>query len=268
MPELPEVETVARELRLVLPGLKIESLTAIYPKSFENRAAQYSLTQTISEISRQGKYLIFRLDNTFLIAHLRMTGVFSFHTGSESTGKYCRVLIRFTDHSQLQFLDTRKFGRIWHVAEISEITGQLGKDALDPYWTEKTFSTALNASRQGIKALLLGQSVISGLGNIYTDEILFASGIHPLSISATIPARKKIELFQNIHATLRFAIGQMGSTISDYRTVNGESGNFQNYFRVYAQTGKPCPQCARPIQRIRAAGRSTHYCPYCQKLSK
>jgi len=186
MPELPEVETVARELRQVLPGEKIESVLALNPASFENRAADQTLNQNIRAID----------------------------------------------------------------------------------WTEQTFCQALNRSDQGIKALLLSQSLISGLGNIYTDEVLFASGIHPRSISSLIAQKKKIELFRNINATLRLAIAEMGSTISDYRTVNGQSGNFQNYFKVYSREGKPCPNCARPIKKIKTAGRSTHYCSFCQRLNK
>ncbi|MGD9898449.1 MAG: DNA-formamidopyrimidine glycosylase [Calditrichaceae bacterium] len=265
MPELPEVETVAVELRSLVTGKVIETVRPFWEKSFQNMSFQPLTGQRIKSIGRKGKYLIFRLSNTFLIIHLRMTGQLVYQNDTNNLSEnHLRVKIHFDDGSSLNFKDTRKFGRIYHVDHDESFLENVGRDALDPKMDMKIFKNLLSLSRMSIKAFLLSQKYISGLGNIYVDESLFRAGIHPGTSAAAIPDRRAGELFLVLQQVLRSAVKNMGTTISDYRDAFGNSGNNQRFLKVYGRQGLPCGVCGTPVKKIKFAGRGTHFCPMCQ----
>ena len=266
MPELPEVETVARELRDTIAGRRIGSLHALWEKSFDNRCGIPLEGQQIASVERKGKYLIINLEHTFLIVHLRMTGqLLYFAEGSGNIGKHVRIRILFEDQSELLFKDMRKFGRIYHVCDKEEILREVGVDALNPELDKNYFKALLKKSNMNLKAFLLSQKYISGLGNIYVDESLFRARLHPGSIASGLSESKYDLLFDTIRHVLKIAVRNMGSTISDYRDTYGNAGNNQKFFKVYGRTGLPCYVCGMPVEKIRLAGRGTHFCPSCQK---
>lgn len=267
MPELPEVETVASELRVLLLGKEIVGIEIIWPKSYELRSKRIIHKELIQNISRKGKYLILHLSHSFLIIHLRMTGQLLYVNGEDScNADHVRVKIEFSDKSALHFRDVRKFGRIIQVDDPQQILKKVGIDALDPDFTVDIFNRILKSKKMGIKAFLLTQNYISGIGNIYADESLFRTGIHPSTLTHKIPALKIGLLYENIRRVLHEALQNMGSTISDYRDSFGNSGQNQNFLMVYRRKGEPCFLCQKPITKKTIAGRGTHFCTNCQKI--
>ncbi len=267
MPELPEVETVIRELRPLLFHRRITGYNVFWEKTCVNKTSEPLIGQTIGTLWRKGKYLIVPLERSSLVIHLRMTGQLLFVPATEAMKlKHVRIKFMFDNGTTLYYNDMRKFGRIYHVQEIDGLLSKVGIDAMDSAFTVDYFTQRLKQSRMNIKALLLSQRLVSGLGNIYVDESLFRAGIHPASIAGKIPAVKIRRLHEQIQFVLRFAVDHMGSTISDYRDAFGNVGETQKFFQVYQQQGKACIQCSRAIEKIRVAGRGTHFCPNCQKL--
>jgi formamidopyrimidine-DNA glycosylase len=266
MPELPEVETVARELRKSILNREIVNIEAIWKKSFENRCKAELTGQKIVSISRKGKYLIFNLFTSSLIVHLRMTGQLLYRENDhpENVTDYTRVILKL-NNGMLLFKDVRKFGRIYHIENPVEFLAHVGPDALDKIVTPDYFIKVLRSGKMSIKAFLMSQKHISGMGNIYTDEALFLSGIHPAVFTNKISKPKALKLYRNMLFVLNESIKNMGSTISDYRDPAGNKGLNQFYFNVYKQAGKLCKKCGAVIEKIKFAGRGTHFCPNCQK---
>jgi len=266
MPELPEVETVANELRSSIIHKKIENIEALWLRSFDNKFDIDLKDQIIKSVGRRGKYLILNLSRSFLIIHLRMTGqLLYFENESDDIfDDYTRVIIKF-NRGVLLFRDVRKFGRIYHVQNPQLFLSHIGPDALDKNVTLSFFKNILSSSKMNIKAFFLSQKFISGMGNIYTDEALFASGIYPAESASSIKNKKAEKLFLNMQTILKAAIANMGSTISDYRAPSGNKGTNQFYFNVYGREGMPCKVCSTMIRKIRFAGRGTHFCPKCQR---
>ncbi|MBD3226075.1 MAG: bifunctional DNA-formamidopyrimidine glycosylase/DNA-(apurinic or apyrimidinic site) lyase [Caldithrix sp.] len=265
MPELPEVEIVACELREKIQGKTVESIVAHWSKTFQNLTDVSLSGQIIHQIGRKGKYLMLELDYSFLIIHLRMTGQLILQTGGAIKEQHLRATIHFSDGNCLLFRDQRKFGRIYHVYDVQKFLSNIGIDALNPDFTTEVFLRLLKKSTMTIKALLLSQKYVSGLGNIYIDESLFRTKLHPLTQANSLTKVKTGELFTNIKNVLHQAISNMGSTISDYRDVNGNMGNNQHFFKVYQREGKPCPHCGTEIEKIHVGGRGTRICPSCQQ---
>ena len=268
MPELPEVETVVRELRPLLMGKIIEDVEPLWSKTFVNKSHVQLSGQSIKKVLRRGKYIIFQLNQSYLIIHLRMTGRLSVKAGAidRKAFKHLRCIIHFSNAEQLLFEDTRKFGRIYHVDSAEQILKDVGTDALDPALSFKDFYNILKNRKMGVKAFLMSQKWISGLGNIYTDESLFRAKIHPEQKCSTIGSDKAEALFRAIRFILQQAVKNMGSTISDYRDAYGNPGKNQFYFKVYRRAGQPCFECGTPIEKKRVAGRGSHFCPQCQKI--
>jgi len=267
MPELPEVETVANELRSSILNKKIEYVEALWSRSFDNRFDIDLKGQAIKSIGRRGKYLILYLSRSFLVIHLRMTGqllYFENETGVDFDD-YIRVVIKFY-HGLLLFKDVRKFGRVYHIENPDMFLSHVGPDALDERVTLSFFKKKLTSSKMNIKAFLISQKHISGMGNIYTDEVLFVSKINPVKSANSIRNKKAENLFLNMHSILNASIKNMGSTISDYRDPSGNKGSNQYYFNVYGREGQPCKNCKTAIKKIKFAGRGTHYCPKCQRV--
>lgn len=253
MPELPEVETIVRELAPRLLGRRVLSVEVLNRRI--TRHSPEDITQAlpgrrIENIRRHGKFILMDLDQGLLTIHLGMTGKLRFDT---TPTPYTRVIFTLED-SLLLYDDTRMFGAI----EVgSARTSRLGPDALTTLEPEKLKRKA------HIKAVLLNQSVFSGIGNIYADEALFRAGIRPTARNISRP--RAIRLLQVIEEVLREAIESRGSSVSDYVDTEGRRGSFQDLHRVYGREDQPCLTCGTPIRRIVVAGRGTHYCPKCQR---
>lgn len=290
MPELPEVETIRRGLSNYLPGLVVKSATSDTPKSFPNNAtlvANYLVGAKISSVTRRAKVLIIELANDYaLIIHLKMTGQLIF-VGKERWGgghpndsligdlpdKSTRVTIEFTDDSKLYFNDFRKFGwfRLVPKFEIAEIDffRKVGPEPLGTDFTWPYFKAALaRRKRTSIKAAILDQTVLAGVGNIYADESLFAARIHPATKVEDVPVTKLKTLWAEIPKILQLSIDHGGSSDKNYVDADGNRGSYLKFAKVFRREGESCPECGGVIDKIRVAGRGTHYCPSCQKLPR
>jgi len=278
MPELPEVETIIHRLRdgtpdhPPVPGQMIHTVEVTWnrtiaepnPLSFK----QNLLDKTIIDARRRGKYLHFPLSDGNLIAHLRMSGDMRMEPNITQDGvpvppeKYDRVLLNFEEPWRMVFSNIRKFGRMWYVDDIESVFGGLGPEPLSDDFSPHQLHKMLHSHHRQIKPLLMDQTFIAGLGNIYTDEILFRAKLHPQRQSSSLSPHEAAILFKAIQTTLREGIENFGASLDwIYR-----GGAFQNHFKVYQQTSKPCPVCGTAIQRITVAQRGTHFCPVCQKL--
>lgn len=274
MPELPEVETVAADLRQQLIGRRFLSAHIVWPRTL---AAPDPLTcsgrlagRAVVDVGRRGKYLLIHLDSAeTLIIHLRMTGRLAVVAPGdpELATPHVRAWFELADGAVLAFNDPRKFGRIWLVADVEEVTGKLGPEPLDWTFTAEALAERLRKRRQAIKALLLDQTVVAGVGNIYADEALFLAGVHPLRSGASLTQDEIGRLHGAIRQVLAESIAQRGTMLRDYRTPYGADGAYKNHLRVYGQPGRPCPRCGTPIERSRVAQRSSHFCPQCQPMA-
>ena len=267
MPELPEVETIVKELRPVLTGKTFRKIDILWqrslvggPERFEKELVDHS----IEKVFRRGKYICFLLDDgRHLTIHLRMTGKLLYAAG-EDENKHLRVRFTFCEDCILHFIDMRKFGRIKLWPAGQPLLPDLGPEPLD---SERVRHVLIGTrSRRAIKTLLLDQHVLAGVGNIYADEALFAAGIHPQTPAARVPESKIKRLSRELPEILQAAIRNKGTTLSDYRPPESSSGRNQLYLKVYGRENQPCPDCRTPIQRIKIDARSSHFCPTCQPV--
>lgn len=274
MPELPEVETIARKLRPHLLGKTIKdaelrwarTLALPTPRKFK----ELIKGQQIKEVTRRAKYFILCLSDYSLLIHLRMSGDLLLKESKIKPEKHDRLILRLTDQnlteegglSNLVFNDTRKFGRVWLTKYPEEVLGNLGPEPLSRKFTPNWLHAALHNKHRQLKPLLLDQTFLAGLGNIYTDEALNLAKLNPLAVSDSVTVPEAEALHAAIRKVLQEGIRRNGASIDwVYR-----GGEFQNYFRVYDREGKPCPVCGTKIQRIIVGQRSTHFCPKCQEL--
>ncbi len=286
MPELPEVETVARALRNgvgmpALVGRTIQSAQVLWhreignlkPSAFERQVAGMRVTG----VGRHGKYLLIDLrddrpqtiDDTgssivhrpssTMLVHLKMSGRLDVVPQADAFTKHARVVWMLDDGLALRFDDARKFGRVWLTDDATTVTGKLGPDALDV--TEDDFVERIRKKRGAIKPLLLNQAFIAGVGNIYADESLFRSKLHPQRTAETLAEKDARLLYQQVRSVLMEGIAANGASF-DWVYPGGD---FQNNFRVYGMTDEPCPTCGQPIRRILVGQRSTHFCAQCQR---
>lgn len=271
MPELPEVETVAADLRPQLVGARFVAGHILWPRTLaeptlERLNEQLTGRQAI-DIGRRGKYLLIHLEPpAALIFHLRMTGRLDVVAADAAVlhGPHLRAWFELADGRRLAFTDARKFGRIWLVDDAARVVGKLGPEPLDGFFTPERLADRLRGRHMMIKPLLLDQTVVAGIGNIYADEALFLAGIHPLRPAAGLTDAEIGRLYDAIRFVLRESVEARGTMLRDYRTPYGPNGAYQNRLRVYRQTGHPCPRCGAAIEHIRVANRSTHFCPRCQ----
>jgi formamidopyrimidine-DNA glycosylase len=276
MPELPEVETIARTLReggrggAALLGCEFREIRVLWNRTLQMPASlefeQRLPGQVIKDIQRRAKYIVFSLSSDFLIIHLRMSGDLRVEPSHDKNGnpipfgKYDRVSFFFEPDTRLVFEDTRKFGRVWLVSDLMEVLNNLGPEPFDPAFTMQMFHQMLKSRRRQLKPLLMDQRFLAGLGNIYTDEALHLARLHPLSVSDQINELQAEQLLLAIRKVLRAAIEHNGASIDwVYR-----GGNFQNQFQVYQRTGQACDRCGDLIERIVVGQRGTHFCPTCQ----
>jgi formamidopyrimidine-DNA glycosylase len=272
MPELPEVETIARALReggrngeSVL-GKRIISADLFWNRTLAEPGVDEFLVriqgQSIHEARRRAKFLVLRLGKDSLLIHLRMSGDLRVESEHVAPQRHDRLVLHLSEGLRLAFNDPRKFGRIWLLSDVQSVLGQLGPEPLDPALTGEIFHAALQRVHRQIKPLLLDQSFLAGVGNIYSDEALHLAKIHPLRSSDSINREEAGLLLQAIRAVLNEGIKRNGASIDwVYR-----GGDFQNHFRVYQKTGQACPICGTPIEKKMIGQRSSHYCPSCQPL--
>lgn len=269
MPELPEVETVARALRPQLVGRMITGVRNTWRRHIA-RPAFEDIVERLKErkftaVSRRGKYLLFSLDSPdTLIIHLRMSGHLAVEDSDQPSDKHTHTIIELDGNKELRFRDTRKFGRVYLVQDPQEILKKLGPEPLDDLFTQEVLEELLSSRKRVLKPLLLDQSIIAGIGNIYADEALHYAGLHPQRRSDTLDTVEIARLYDGIRYALELGISREGASISSYLKPDGEKGSMQNDVAVFRRTGAPCFRCGHTIKRMVLGGRSTHYCPNCQ----
>jgi len=274
MPELPEVETVVRELSEVLIGRIITGVTVRWPRTVAVPGPEEFRSglagRRVDSVSRRGKYIVIGLDRGTLLIHLKMSGRLLIVPGDAPPEPHSHTVFDLDDQRQLRFRDTRKFGRVYLVADPAQITGELGPEPLADDFTFEEFCGALARRAGRLKSLLLNQQFLAGLGNIYADESLFAARLHPLRRADSLEAEEQLRLYEAIRTVLCRAVAGRGTTLEDggYVDARGRPGDYQEEIAVYGRKGQPCPVCGAPIERIVLGGRSTHFCPRCQKLER
>lgn len=266
MPELAEVETIVRGLRPELVGKSIVSADVFWARTLATPSTAKFKRQVrghkITGVERRAKYLVIQLENYNLLVHLRMSGDLVIRKGKIKPEKHDRLILTFQDGSYLAFNDTRKFGRVWLTDRPENILGTLGPEPLEKEFTAEWLYNSLHARKRQLKPLLLDQTFLAGLGNIYTDESLNMAKLHPLTLANTVKRAQAEGLHKAIRAVLKEGIRRNGASIDwVYR-----GGEYQNHFRVYDQEGKPCPRCGTTIKKLVVGQRGTHICPKCQKL--
>ncbi len=289
MPELPEVETVRTGLQRLLPGKMFKTAASDTPKSFPNApedVKQFLIASKVVAVRRRAKVLMIDLstDHT-LVIHLKMTGQLVFRSPTVSFGaghpsdslinplpdKSTRVEFSFDDGSKLFFNDQRKFGwvRLMPTAEVPNIDfmKKVGPEPLDDRFTAAQFTERFARRRNTtIKAAILDQTVVAGVGNIYADESLWGAKIHPATLVRDVPPKKFSQLFTELQTVLRLSIEKGGSSNRNYVDAEGKKGSYMKFARVFRREGQACPRCGTIIEKTRVAGRGTHFCPHCQKL--
>jgi formamidopyrimidine-DNA glycosylase len=273
MPELPEVETVRRALEPVLVGRRLERIEIRDPRIVRPlepvEVAAELEGERVSAMERRGKYLLLRFESgRVLLIHLRMTGSLRHDlTGHASVDPYCRAVVKLDDGSDVVYRDVRRFGT-WLLIEPGELdpylAGRLGVEPLERAFTARRLAERLAGRRVPLKAALLDQRTLAGLGNIYADEALWRAQLHPLTPAGSVPAERLPALVRAVKETLRAGIARQGATLRDYAQPDGARGRMQDAFKVYGRDGEPCERCGTLIEKIRVAGRGTWFCPHCQ----
>lgn len=273
MPELPEVETVRKGLNQLVCQKTISQVEVFWPRIIENDSVEFFCEklqgQTILQVLRRGKFLIFKLSEGCIISHLRMEGKYHFYAQATHPNKHEHVVFHFTDGTNLHYQDVRKFGRMIYLSKEA-VTNYFAAKKLGPEPTEEmfdlaTFTSKVKSAKKKIKPLLLNQQLVVGLGNIYVDEALWQAKIHPETMAFDLSNEQIQQLHQAIIEVLQRAIVAGGTTIRSYVNALGDAGNFQVALNAYGQTGKPCKRCQTPIVKIKVEQRGTHFCPTCQK---
>jgi len=272
MPELPEVETIRRSLAGVMRGQQITRLSVLLPRMVRRQHSPRELEErvqggTVTSVQRRGKPLLCTLDRSeVLIFRLGMTGQLLWGGPDSLRGadRHTHLIIDFATGASIHFRDVRQFGEVYLVQRGAlERTLKMGVEPLHKRFTLGAL-TRISSSGVKIKCLLMDQQKIAGIGNIYSDEILFEAGIHPCKPASSLKERELRRLHRAIGRILREAIACKGDTLSDYRTPFGEKGTYQRFHRVYQRGGENCRRCTTPIVRMKISGRSCHFCPSCQ----
>jgi formamidopyrimidine-DNA glycosylase len=271
MPELPEVEHIARGLHERLPGRTVRGVTVRWERCLAAHTPQ-ALEQaivglTFQSVSRRAKFLLLELPPYWLIVHLRMTGRLFFCETPQpewETHPHVHVVLELDGDARLYYRDVRKFGRLYLTRAPQEIVGGLGAEPLAPDFTAERLGDILRGRRRQLKPLLLDQRALAGLGNIYVDEALWLAGLHPLVRSDSLSDKDVARLHASIRQVLHAALAHGGTTLRDYRGPDGQTGTHQHALAVYGRAQTPCLRCGAPIRRIVVGQRGTHYCPACQ----
>ena len=288
MPELPEVETIRRGLEPQLVGERVAEVEIGDRKVFQfdaGRLFEELPGRTFLSASRRGKFLIFELTGGWLVVHLGMTGQLTIRRPDRNDGRFHRhpatglqrsaqhapdrhthLIVYFESGKALQYRDIRKFGKIhWRGLEgVQDLLARLGPEPFGEAYTEETFVAALKGRKLRVKSLLLNQQFVAGIGNIYADEALFESGIHPLRTVRSLRRYEKLALFEAIPKVLEKGIEYGGTTLRDYLDSDGQEGSNQDELNVYGRTDRSCRRCGETISKIVVSQRGTHFCPKCQ----
>ena len=273
MPELPEVETVRRQITPVLVGARIAQATIFDPRLVRPFAPDLVAAEIegerVTTVDRRGKYLIVRFESgRALLVHLRMTGSFRTTAVGESVDEdpHRRAVLRLDNGSDVAYRDVRRFGT-WELFEPGELdahlAGKLGPEPLGSF-SARALAQRLSVRRTSVKAALLDQRTVAGLGNIYVDEALWYARLHPLRPARDLGTNDVEHLHRAVRKVLRLGIERQGASLRDYSTPSGEPGGMQHEFHAYGRGGDPCDRCGTPIAKTRVAGRGTWYCPQCQ----
>jgi formamidopyrimidine-DNA glycosylase len=275
MPELPEVETISRCLTRCLNGRTIREVRVYWARTVAAPSAALFRRAVrgarVVGVSRRGKHLVFNLERGrepagFLVSHLRMSGRWMMSRAAREVDQHARARFDLDDGGRLLFIDPRKFGRLWHVKRLDALFAPLGPEPLGREFTSEWLARALRSKKRRLKPLLLDQTFVAGLGNIYVDESLHSARLHPLMRADRVSSAQARRIHGAIQRTLRAAIRREGSSFDlFYRTPEGRPGRFQSRFRVYDRAGQQCSCCGAVIRRIVVAQRGTHLCPRCQR---
>lgn len=275
MPELPEVETIRKTLSELVVGKTIDTVSVFWPKMIKQpvEVDQFKDAlkgQTILEVGRRGKFLIFYTSDYALISHLRMEGKYGVFEKGTETSKHTHVIFHFIDDAELRYNDVRKFGTMHLYLKGTEFTQppliDLGPEPFSELFTEEFLAEKLKKTNRKIKPALLDQTILVGLGNIYVDEALFRAKIHPERLASQLTGEEITKLHKEIKDTLREAVEKGGSTIRSYVNSQGQIGMFQLQLFAYGKKGEPCAHCGNPLEKTVVGGRGTHFCPSCQRL--
>ena len=266
MPELPEVETIARAIKPELVGSTILSADVLWARTVAIPSAkkfkEMIRGQQVMDVTRRAKYLDITLKNHHLLVHLRMSGDIIIQRKDEAPEKHDRLILHLSSGKKIAFNDTRKFGRVWLTDQPETILGKLGPEPLGREFTPDWLYENLRKRKRQLKPLLLDQTFLAGVGNIYADESLHLAKLHPLGLSNAVTKKQAEALWEAIRSILSEGIRRNGSSIDwVYR-----GGEYQNHFRVYDREGEACPVCGAKIQKLTVGQRGTHVCPKCQRL--
>jgi formamidopyrimidine-DNA glycosylase len=269
LPELPEVETIKNELSQNVIGRRFTDIDVYDTKPVKQPSVddfrRGLIGQSITNLERHGKYLIFSLSGgNALVIHLKMTG--SLLLNQKQPDRYTRVVLHLDDDSQLVFTDRRRLGALWLLDNEQAVIGKLGPEPLDLEFTFEVLAERLHKRQAPIKAVLLDQRFIAGIGNMYADEALFAAKIHPLRKANSLSTQEIRNLHKAIVVVLQSAIDSKGASVDTYKRPDGRLGTAHDNFNVAHRRGKPCPVCGTPIQRLAIRNRGSYFCPNCQKL--
>ena len=277
MPELPEVETVRSQLTPLLEGRRFDRVEILDPRLTRPHdpvvVAAELQGERVATVERRGKYLVVRFESDrALLIHLRMTGGLGpMPVGAKGEGEdpHRRAVVTLDNGSDVVYRDVRRFGT-WLLLESDELASyldsRLGDEPLGRGFTARALARRLEGRRAPVKAVLLDQRTLAGLGNIYVDEALWRAGIHPLQPARELERTQVATLHRAIRRALALGIARQGATLSTYRTPSGARGSMQLEFRVYGREGEPCERCGTPIAKIRVGGRGTWFCPRCQQF--
>lgn len=272
MPEIAEVETVRKTLQSQIVGKKIQKVTVLYEPIIEGNSKEFCellAGETIQEMKRIGKWLLFELDHYFLLSHLRMEGKYFLKSTDEPIAKHEHIIFEFTDETTMRYHDTRKFGRmilvpkekLWDVEAIKK----QGFEPNSKELTKEYLYEKITKKNLPIKSILLDQTIISGLGNIYANEVLFQAKINPLKLGKDITLDECEQIRVATNKIIKKAIEDGGTTIRSYTSSLGVTGLFQTKLMVHKRENELCKICNTKIENIKIGGRSTYYCPHCQK---
>jgi formamidopyrimidine-DNA glycosylase len=269
MPELPEVETIKNELLPYVIGRTITGVTLQWERIVRRPAVSDFLSrvigQTIRDLSRRGKYLFFHLGGDgVLVMHMKMTGSLIVNPSDD---RFTRAVIQLDDGTAIHFWDPRKFGVMWLDKDESDVLAKLGPEPLDADFTPEVLASVLHGRTAPVKPVILDQSVIAGMGNMYADEALFDAKLHPLRPAGSLTADEIRRLYTSIIKVLQKALTLKGASVRNYIRPDGQPGTAHDEFNVAHGMGKTCPNCGAPIERIVVRGRGTYLCPNCQQIN-
>jgi formamidopyrimidine-DNA glycosylase len=274
MPELPEVETIKNTLQQFVVNKQIHKVAVLWPNIIKrpDDIEQFKTMlkgQTFRDLGRKGKFILFYLDDYVLVSHLRMEGKYGVTPSANPVNKHTHVIFSFTDGDELRYTDVRKFGTMHLFQKGEEFNhpplNKLGPDPFEDHFTFDYFYKKIKRTDRFIKIVLLDQTIVSGLGNIYVDEILFKAGVHPLSRASRLTKKEIRSIYEDCIEIIDAAVKLGGTTIRSYVNSQGEMGMFQQELFAYGQEGEPCQNCGQPILKMKVGGRGTHVCTACQR---